>query len=188
MITLRIKNPSLPEEVVFPIREKDIGFLNAVDLSEEDKKKVPFLARRKIKPYRQDNADYFWEYADSVYKQFISVFTLKSDKEFEKKIKHRFVMLMLFRDNRLQKMFNSEYASKKDFLEKLKHTFERYCYPMEDFQHPNPLPTVITSSLFSTLYFYITHNGEMDIPDSMIPFLLPAMKGDTIEEEAENRN
>ena len=179
MIKLALVNPQFPKDVAFPVREKDIGFLEALN-KEELGKKISFLTKRKIRPYRKDNAEYFWEYANSVVEIFSSIFA-QIDKEAFKK---NFLTLMLYRDRRLQKVLNTDYGSKKNFLDSFLHVIEDYLYPGEAFQQPNPLPTVVTSNLMCTIYFYMTQTAEMVVPDNMIPYLLPIVKGEGNEKEA----
>lgn len=166
MITVNVTNDHIGE-LFFPVREADVQFLQTFRNEKTPKGPGIFgLFRRKIKPYIQENADWFFDFAKVPFEDFLNFF--KMDKEI---LQENFLMGALFRDRALQRIFNRKYASKEDFIKDLSHKLESYRFPDES--DKEPLPVCMTANLFITIYFVASFNTTVEIPDNFIKYILP---------------
>lgn len=173
MITINLTNDHIGE-IFFPVRETDVVFLNtyAEEAVPKDSGIIFGLFKKKLKPYEPENAEWFFEYADKAFEAFLNFF--KMDKALLQK---HFLMGCLFRDRALQRIFNRKYPSKESFITDLDHKLSSYRYPDER-TDLNPLPVCMTANLFTTIYFTISSNGTMKVPDEFLPYILPVGKED----------
>lgn len=184
MIKINLINPFFPKDkpILFPIREKDVGFLREIQNLKEEKKRL--FHKQKLQPYLESNYEAFWKYAKELLNEYKSIFHTFDEDAFKK----NFMYLLLYRDKNIQHVMNFNYGDKKIFTDALKDLLDKYCFPGEILGEPNPLPTAISSNLITTIYYFMTESEELNVPDTMVPYLLPVTKETISEKETTNKS
>lgn len=172
MITVTIKNENVGQDLYFGVREDDINFLHNYKTTPEVRFLGIFKRRLLSKPFQEANAEYFYKYSAKAFDGFCSFFQEIDRSDLQEK----FLMLMLYRDRYLQRLFARDYANEEEFLKDFIHRINKYKYP-EELLESNPLPTCMTSNLFITLFFFYSNSFEMQVPDAFMPFIFPAING-----------